>query len=173
VCLSSFTELNYNFIGFATAILSTAIFSAQNIYSKVLFKSKQIDHINLLLYTSVAAFIILLPPWLFTESTQLINGLNSNGTYGYLILANGFCHFMQSMVAFKVLSMVSPLTYSVANTCKRIFVIISSILYFGNVVAPLNGVGITLALGGVFWYNKVQYDESRKASKLTENADKV
>ncbi len=77
------------------------------------------------------------------------------------------------MVAFKVLSMVSPLTYSVANTCKRIFVIISSILYFGNVVSPLNGVGITLALGGVFWYNKVQYDESRRASKLTENADKV
>jgi solute carrier family 35 protein E1 len=92
--LSSLTELNYNFIGFATAIISTAIFSAQNIYSKVLFKSKQIDHINLLLYTSVAAFVMLLPPWLMMEMSQLIAGLNNNSTYGYMILANGFCHFM-------------------------------------------------------------------------------
>jgi solute carrier family 35 protein E1 len=165
VSLSSMTEVNYNLTGFLAAVASTAIFAGQNIYSKVLFQGHHIDHVNLLLWTSTLAFFLLLPGWILWESVDLFAEITRDFTYGYLILANGFCHFMQSLVAFRVLSLVSPLTYSIANTCKRIFVIVSSIIYFGNKITPMNAVGITLALGGVFLYNKVQYDEQKKRKK--------
>ena len=73
-------------------------------------------------------------------------------------MVNGICHWMQAILAFKALRKVSPVTYSVANSVKRIFVIVSSVLWFGNVVTFTNAIGIILAITGVLLYNKAKID---------------
>jgi hypothetical protein len=67
-------------------------------------------------------------------------------------------------------SLVSPLGYSIANTFKRVFVILSSIVYFGNPVLPLNYFGILLACGGVLLYNKAMLDK-KKREKRSKHKD--
>jgi len=74
-----------------------------------------------------------------------------------LIVAIGFFHFLQSITAISFLTTVSPLSYSVANTFKRVFVIIISIIYFRNVVTPLNYVGVFISIVGILLYNRANY----------------
>ena len=50
-------------------------------------------------------------------------------------------HYVQVIMAIKVLEKASVVTYAVANTFKRVFVIVASIMYFQNTVSTMNAVG--------------------------------
>jgi hypothetical protein len=92
---------------------------------------------------TVTSFLLMVSVTLCTESIIIFPFVIFD-----LFILQMFKFFLirQSLVAFRVLSLVSPLTYSIANTCKRIFVIVSSILYFGNKVTPMNAIGIFFLL---------------------------
>lgn len=70
-----------------------------------------------------------------------------------LLLANGVVHFSQNLLAFSVLALTSPVTYSVASLCKRVFVICFAILWFGQRVTGTQWVGIGLTFVGLWLYN--------------------
>lgn len=87
----------------------------------------------------------------------------------YLLLCfffNGLSHFLQNIIAFQVLGMVSPVTYSVASLVKRIVVVTFSILWFGQRVNALQGWGILLTFFGLYLYDKLGGD-SNKQRKYT------
>lgn len=69
--------------------------------------------------------------------------LSGLGLIGEFIF-NGTVHFGQNIIAFVLLSLVSPVTYSVASLVKRIFVIVMAIVWFGNKTTPVQAVGIGL-----------------------------
>ena len=71
------------------------------------------------------------------------------------LLAAGVANTTQSVSAFSFLHMVAPVTYSIANVCKRIVIIALAMLFFGGPVSAANLLGIALAIAGVGLYNKV------------------
>jgi len=76
-----------------------------------------------------------LGPWLFQ------NYLASLFYYGY------------NEVAFLCLDNVSPVSHAVANVIKRVFIIVSSMVVFGNKMDARGMAGSVLAVGGVLVYS--------------------
>ncbi|KAI5457262.1 triose-phosphate transporter family-domain-containing protein [Mariannaea sp. PMI_226] len=178
-------------IGVIHALLATVIFVTQNIFSKKLFNeaakaeaegipSQKLDKLNLLCYSSGMAFILTVPIWFWSEGIGLIKNVYQDGSvnltdrpntmdHGRLTVEfvfNGVTHFAQNILAFVLLSMVSPVTYSVASLIKRVFVIVLAILWFRNPTTPIQAVGIALTFLGLYLYDRTS--ESNKADRKAQ-----
>lgn len=84
-----------------------------------------------------------------------------------LLFLDGILNWFQNIIAFSVLSIVTPLTYAVASASKRIFVIAVTLLILGNPVTWLNIFGMTMAIIGVLCYNNAKYNQKLEKQKET------
>lgn len=176
VVLASATQLELNYFGLVAALSSTLLLSSQTIFSKQAMG--KVDHLNLLLVTSQMAFVMLIPIWLWHEGWALLfgNRLQELGLSQVQVsnvmlelLAASLCNFTQSVAAFTFLSLVQPVTYSVANVSKRLVVITLSIIYFKQESSMLNTLGMAMAIGGVGLYNYVKnLEQAEKSNKVQQ-----
>lgn len=109
------------------------------------------------------AFLLTSPIWFYSEGFELLSAYARDGKLvlleqkgkhgeeplsGFGLMAefvfNGTVHFGQNIIAFVLLSLVSPVTYSVASLVKRIFVIVMAIVWFGNKTTSIQAAGIAL-----------------------------
>lgn len=122
-------------------------------------KETSIHHLRLLYILAKHALFMFIPFWIYHDCLDIIyeerNTTLDGWIIGGLLFIDGLCNFLQNVIAFTVLSLVTPLTYSVCNASKRIAVITCSILLLKNPVTPANIFGMSLAIFGVFYYNKV------------------
>merc|ERR1719419_194998 len=172
VFIATVTELLFDLTGLLCALLSTFLFSLQNIFSKKVLKEHDIHHLRLLQVLAKLALCLFLPFWVLFDGISFffsgsIKGVSLTGNLIFLAVADGFFAFAQNMVAFTMLSLVSPVSYSVANASKRIFVIASSILLLRNPVSLSNAAGMTIAILGVFLYNKAKFDQRTQKQVAT------
>lgn len=70
-----------------------------------------------------------------------------------LLVCDGLGFYFQSAFAYLLMSLVSPVTHSVANCVKRALLIMLSIFHFGDIVTPLNWSGMVLVIFGVYFFN--------------------
>eukprot|EP01137_Pigoraptor_chileana_P019777 Opistho-2@81274 len=167
IMLATVSEISFDLLGMVSALFSTFVFAIQNIYSKKLMVDRRFDHMNLLLYTSRLAGLILFPVWCLTDAplmafseTPIIEGDTSIAWLTLLLVVDGFCNFAQNVMAFSLLSLVSPLSYSVANTTKRIVVILAGVFTFRNSINSTNMVAMAMAIAGVAYYNVAKYEQN-------------
>ena len=195
VVLACSVEFSGNLFGIFCAFGGALVFVTQNIFSKKLFNDaaraeadgpinspakQKPDKLNLLCYCSGLAFLLTFPIWLWTDALPLYSAPLSltphttNPTLSpsasiYLPLEfffNGIFHFAQNILAFILLSMTSPVTYSVASLIKRVFVIVMAILWFGNSTTPVQAGGIALTFFGLYLYDRTSGAE--KAERLAK-----
>ena len=186
-CSASFTG---NFVGLAHAFGSAVMFVTQNIVSKRIFNEaakaeadgapmarRKPDKLNLLCYSSVLALFVTFPIWVWSDGMSIMADFWQDGSidlrqrpgsldHGRLsleFLFNGTFHFGQSMIAFILLGMVSPVTYSVASLIKRVAVIMFAIVWFGNAMTKIQGCGFLLTFLGLYLYDRTS--DSTKADK--------
>merc|ERR1711937_23830 len=161
VALATVTELQFNWLGMISALASTAAFSLQNIYWKRVLKETRMHHLRLLYLLSRTSFIMLLPIWFFADARtlpfdrKLTLSTHKNPLWVLVMLVcSGLIMFAQNIVAFTVISILTPVSYSVANAGKRIAVIVFSIVTLKNKVTPLNIAGMMISVTGVYVYNR-------------------
>merc|ERR1712060_153113 len=79
----------------------------------------------------------------------------------FLLWIAGVLYHLQSVVAYVVMSYLSPVTVSVVNTLKRAMAIWISVLVFHNKVTPLGVLGTIICLLGALWYNWARQQPSK------------
>lgn len=191
VVMACSADFNANFMGLLMAFASAILFVTQNIVSKQIFNDAAAaekeglpptrftkpDKLNLLCYSSGLAFIFTVPLWLWSEGFTLISdflhdasidlserpGSYDHGRLLIEFLFNGTFHFGQNIVAFVLLSMISPVTYSVASLIKRVFVIVFAIVWFGKPMTMIQACGFVLTFLGLYLYDRTS--DAAKADK--------
>merc|ERR1719159_2405292 len=66
---------------------------------------------------------------------------------------DGFYYYMYNEIAFVTLNQVSPITHSIANTIKRVCIILATMMVFGNKLTTLGAIGSSMAIAGTFLYS--------------------
>merc|ERR1712141_29479 len=172
VAIATVTEVSFELFGMVMALLCTMVFALQNVYTKRAIKDLRLNHLHLLTRLAHIAFVIAVPLWLVTDAPQIANNthLASQEAFVWFIAKlalSGFINFSQNIMAFSVLNLLSPLSYSVTTATKRIVIIAVSILTLKNPVTMLNVTGMVMAVVGVFLYNRTkQIAASKRLSML-------
>ncbi|AQZ12790.1 SLY41 (YOR307C) [Zygosaccharomyces parabailii] len=162
--------------GLFFASLSMLIFVSQNIFAKGFLTTRrnrgilpsssesnlnkrelspvQLDKITILFYCSCMGFLLTLPPFLTSEFLQHQSVFRDLSVkVGLLIAFHGAAHFLQALLAFQLIGMLSSVNYSVANIMKRIVIILVALIWESKLnIVQL--IGLSLTLGGLYGYDK-------------------
>lgn len=194
VILACSASFRANFLGLIYAFGSAILFVTQNIVSKKIFTDsaraeadgvpvgrRKPDKLNLLCYSSLMALLFTIPIWFWSEGITLLGDFLYDGSidlnvrpnsldHGRLTLEflfNGTFHFAQSLVAFVLLGMTSPVTYSVASLIKRVAVIVFAIIWFGKPMTRTQGAGFLLTFVGLYLYDRTS-DADKRDKQMRE-----
>uniref|UniRef100_A0AAG5DXB3 Sugar phosphate transporter domain-containing protein n=1 Tax=Anopheles atroparvus TaxID=41427 RepID=A0AAG5DXB3_ANOAO len=169
VGIATLTELSFDVVGLISALIATMGFSLQNIFSKKVLKETGVHHLRLLHILGRLALFMFLPVWFYVDLFNVMkHPAITTGDYRViaLLFTDGVLNWLQNILAFSVLSLVTPLTYAVASASKRIFVIAISLFVLGNPVTWLNVLGMLVAILGVLCYNRAKYFARRTDTLL-------
>ncbi|XP_022716932.1 glucose-6-phosphate/phosphate translocator 1, chloroplastic [Durio zibethinus] len=160
--LAAVTELNFNMTGFMGAMISNLAFVFRNIFSKKGMKGKSVSGMNYYACLSMLSLLILTPFAIAVEGPQMWvagweKALSEIGPQIiWWVAAQSIFYHLYNQVSYMSLDQISPLTFSVGNTMKRISVIVSSIIIFHTPVQPINALGAAIAILGTFLYSQAK-----------------
>jgi len=165
--------VSFNVQGLWGALISNVGFVLRNIYSKKSLQNfKEVDGLNLYGWITIVSFLYLFPVAIFVEGSQWIPGyykaleaIGKPSTFYIWVLLSGVFYHLYNQSSYQALDEISPLTFSVGNTMKRVVVIVSTVLVFRNPVRPLNALGSAIAILGTFLYSQAT---SKKKEKKIE-----
>ena len=182
VVIASASEASFNWGGFLSAIASNITFQSRNVLSKKLMIKKSnvgIDKMSMFQILTIMSFVILLPLAILIEgvpalpSSLVSMGLTSvavDKVYERLFIA-GLCFHGYQQLSYLILSRMSPVSHSVGNSCKRVAVIVASLLWFRNPISLQNAIGTGMALTGVFLYSQAKRSSSKKMGKSESSSE--
>ncbi|KAI3716905.1 hypothetical protein L1987_68127 [Smallanthus sonchifolius] len=160
--LSALTELNFNMTGFMGAMVSNLAFVFRNIFSKKGMKGTSVSGMNYYACLSMLSLLILTPFTIAMEGPQMweagwqtaVTQIGPN--FIWWVVAQSVFYHLYNQVSYMSLDQISPLTFSVGNTMKRISVIVASIIIFRTPIQPVNAVGAAIAILGTFIYSQAK-----------------
>ncbi|MFQ6658668.1 hypothetical protein Gotur_027824, partial [Gossypium turneri] len=149
------------FSGFMGAMISNLAFVFRNIFSKKGMKGKSVSGMNYYACLSMLSLLILTPFAIAVEGPHMWaagwkEAVSEIGPqFIWWVAAQSIFYHLYNQVSYMSLDEISPLTFSVGNTMKRISVIVSSIIIFRTPVQPINALGAAIAILGTFLYSQV------------------
>jgi len=188
VAYASASELAFNWLQFTAAMVSNIGFSLRAVLSKRVMaewdrKVTKTDGPNVFSLLQIGSTLVTLPfvvgmegwrallPWTHPNWKAAIGKLDHAGamiTPGYLVsqlLLSGLAFQLYYEAAYLALDSVSPITHSIGNNIKRIVIVITSVIIFGQKMNTQSMVGSSIAIGGVFTYSMATEYYSNLAKK--------
>ncbi|CAH0481865.1 unnamed protein product [Peronospora belbahrii] len=167
----SFSDNSFHVIGFVAALMSNCVDCIQNVLTKKLL-NRSYSTSQLQLYSSMFAVIMqlvfIIYNWVVSPLDPILESSKTNCSVSFIALVlilDGACFFIQCALAYMLMSMVSPVTHSVANCVKRALIIVLSIYRYGDDVTLMNWCGMILVIVGVYGFNAASRIEREEAAK--------
>jgi len=163
-------DLTFNLMGFSGAMISNLTFGLRAVLSKKTMGAlKDLSSTSLYAYTTLISLLVCAPLALIVEGPTLVSGaqaaiesIGARNFYLYLVAVGMFYH-LYNQFAFNTLARVNPVSHGVCNVVKRIIIIGTSVLFFGNILTRQTIVGTTIALVGTALYTELQNKNKAKS----------
>lgn len=154
-------EIKFNSIGLLWAFVGIVTTSAAQVFFGPLKKELGLDSLQLLFHTT---------PWLTFGSffiTPIFDDMDSlykfhvSGSLQLLLLGSSLVAVAFNVSNYSLLTMVSPLTYSLLGHVKTIALMITGAYFFNSWPSPIMIVGMIIAILGVLMYGHVVEAQKR------------
>ncbi|ETV69994.1 hypothetical protein, variant [Aphanomyces astaci] len=160
-------------LGLLAALSANCTDCFQNVLSKKLLTSSShaFSVTQLQLYSSLVA-MGLQAIYVVVDQATSSRRVSPDGGQLFVALClmlNGMAYYVQSALAYRVMSLLSPVSHSVVSTLKRALLIVLSIYRYGEPATLGNYVGMMFVLGGVYLFHRA----SRHRSKVDHVAAKM
>lgn len=153
--MASAAELSFNWLGFLTAMMSNLTFGFRAVWSKkAMADITTLGSTGVYAYTTLISVFICAPGVFIFEGAKLAAGIDNAiailGAQAFYtrLLAVGVLYHLYNQFAFNTLGRVSPVSHGVCNVVKRIVIIGTSVVFFGNKLSLQTQIGTAIALGG-------------------------
>ena len=169
VSMASATELSFSWYCLFTGVMANVFASARGVFGKkqMCGDTRCVESMspeNYYAVLTILSFLMLIPVTLLVEGPQILSMISNESSRDGLFytLASGLMFYLYNEVSFKALNDIHPVSHALANTVKRIAIILSSYLVFRNEIKPLGMIGAAVAVMGVFAYSLAQYYTKKK-----------
>jgi len=178
VMAGSSAEVNFSMAAFLLAMTSNVACALRGVTSKSMEKEAGLKGINLYAGIAIVSSVLLLPLALIVEGSQLgvafasapallaskgilLFGVAQVGFLAYLFVGSMFYH-LYNQTSYQALAELSPLSHSVANTVKRVVIIIASVAVFKNQMTPVGIAAAAIAILGTCLYSIAASNDKKK-----------
>ena len=176
-------ERSFSWLAFWMAMGSNLAFALRAVFSKMAMTTSSsssqnsigthITSTNMFAMVTIAAYFISIPLAMVTEGTIFVDlWTKANEQYQQStsqlwqkLIISGMFHYLNNEVMYLALANVHPVTLAVGNTMKRVFIMVASVMVFGNVITAQAALGSAIGIGGVLLYSLTkQHYEGRLQS---------
>eukprot|EP01023_Acetabularia_acetabulum_P051989 TRINITY_DN5760_c0_g2_i1.p1 TRINITY_DN5760_c0_g2~~TRINITY_DN5760_c0_g2_i1.p1 ORF type:complete len:437 (+),score=51.99 TRINITY_DN5760_c0_g2_i1:12-1322(+) len=173
VAFASAAELSFNWIGFISAMISNLTFGFRAVWSKkAMADIKDLSSTAIYAYTTLISVFICAPGIYFFEGKTLKAGMDAAitkvgaQTFYTSLLMVGLLYHLYNQFAFNTLQRVSPVSHGVCNVVKRVVIIATSVIFFGNTLTMQTKIGTAVAIFGTYLYTQAQQAHKQKHASL-------
>lgn len=170
VAMASAAELSFNWMGFITAMISNLTFGFRAVWSKkAMTNIKNLGSTAIYAYTTLISCFICVPGIFIFEqgvwdAIRVQVAAKGAQTFYGALLSVGLLYHLYNQFAFNTLSRVTPVSHGVCNVVKRVCIIATSVLFFGNQLTTQTKVGTAIALLGTWLYTEAVKSNKPKAA---------
>merc|ERR1719240_191729 len=174
VALASVTELSFTWLSFVGAMLSNLAFATRNIFSRLSMdkpKGENRTPENLFGVLTVMSYCFALPLALLIEGPVAAAAWSAaaakSGAAPILkaSVATGLYFYTYNEIAMLALNNVHPVTHAVANTIKRVVILLACVIAFRTPMTPLCTLGSAIAIVGSYFYSLAKGKDKTKAKQ--------
>ncbi|XP_050230320.1 UDP-URONIC ACID TRANSPORTER 1-like [Mercurialis annua] len=161
VIIASGGEPSFHLFGFIMCISATAARAFKSVLQGILLSSEgeKLNSMNLLLYMSPIAVLVLLPAALIMEPNVLEVALSLGREHKYmwlLLILNSTMAYSANLSNFLVTKHTSALTLQVLGNAKGAVAFVISLFIFRNPVTAIGIGGYTMTVSGVVAYGETK-----------------
>jgi len=161
VILASVKELDFAVSALVSACIANLFAAFRGNENKKLMETEGLkDRIgsigNQFAITSIMGFILSLPVVIAREGSrfgEFVEIAKTTPAIWKNLIASGLWFYGYNEVATMTLKKTGAVTQSVANTAKRVIVIVGVALVLGESLDPIKLIGCSIGIGGVFLYS--------------------
>lgn len=163
VVIASVKELDFAWSALITACIANVFAAFKGQENQKLMSTPGIkDRIgnvgNQFAITTILSFLISIPFMLAKEGSkwgEFVTTFNTNPIVSFNLIASGLWFYGYNELATMTIKKTNAVTQSVANTAKRVIVIVGVAIVLGESLDPIKLLGCAIGIGGVFLYSIV------------------
>lgn len=163
VVLASLGELDFAWAALITAGIANVFAAVKANENKKLMTTDGLkDRLksvgNQFAITTINSFLFCIPLMLITEGhkfSAFVTLCQTNKVVLFNLIFSGMWFYLYNELATITIKKTNAVTMSVANTAKRVIVIVGVAIVLGESLDPLKLVGCGIGIGGVFLYSVI------------------